>query len=422
MKTAFLERLHRRRVALALLLTGPMFACAALINLPDPTLDETIGKTDATADTAQADGFTELDGDIADGQSTEDTAPITCPGVDLQTDKANCGRCLHDCSAGSCEKGVCTLLTTTAEMPAGLFAHGNRLFIALAGLGGIVECPTSGCTKPTVVTKELDVGNTEPFAITGNNDNIYWANYYESGGSSGVYRTPYDGGKSVHLGGALDHAGANPQGITLEGTTVHVTTDNLSSPFSVPQAGGTVKAYRTDAGTNAVDEIVAVGGHVFWSYYEEIWDHVCTSTASCTDKLFVRQDSGSNSLATDGTSLYFMSYYDGVLNRCGITDCSAPQVLFTDKTVKVSGLAVNGNTIVITQYNTYDEATNTYAVDGKVKKCTLVGTTATCVDIATGLGRPYGPHIANGSVFWSVIDGNKPNNLDSPGRVMKAPL
>ena len=79
------------------LLFCSLVACSAILGLPSPTLDDSIGG-DGGPDAQTGDSPANVDGG---------DAPQTCGNV--TTDRANCGACGHDCTGGKCINGLCEL-------------------------------------------------------------------------------------------------------------------------------------------------------------------------------------------------------------------------------------------------------------------------------------------------------------------------
>ena len=189
-RIAALERVEPRTPLLKAVwlvaLTGPLAlglgACGSLLGFEPLTLAHVDnGDSDGAAPTD--DGSPSMVGDGAvDGA---DASPSVCD-ADLTKDPLNCGRCVHECQGGACERGVCQPLKLADRLgvPEGLAVDSDSVFVAEFDTNRILKfgkaTAPSPCTTAPLPTECVFTDDQtlvfKPTAITVDATTVYWTN------------------------------------------------------------------------------------------------------------------------------------------------------------------------------------------------------------------------------------------------------
>ena len=131
------------RVALVagLVLTG----CSALIGVNDIFLDPNAGP-------GGPDGS--LESSTSDAPVAETGGEGGTCNADVQIDKANCGRCGHDCLGGDCKAGRCQAIALAGSLdaPRSLALDDANVYVATINGGTVLRIAKTGGKIDTLVT------------------------------------------------------------------------------------------------------------------------------------------------------------------------------------------------------------------------------------------------------------------------------
>lgn len=357
---------RRGRRALVFALAPLSIACAAILDLPDPKLDPTIGPDASTA----ADGATnnpDVDGATIPG--SDGSTPIeaaACEGIELKDSGSHCGTCNHDCLGGQCLDGKCqpvlladnqgrptdlavddtyvfwpdyqtdVLKSVVKASPSGPLNVVNALATGVADLrgveadgefvyftvetftppGGVHRCPRTGCAP--------DASTLIAPANYGFDVIAYKGELFYSGRNEGKLRTSHiDGTNPIELG----------TGITQPR---YVAADDLHAYCT--SAMNQVEAYPRDGGASfAIGPLPGIGNGIATDGERVIWadelpdgggtiriHRVGTATA-----LAIAFGTRPKAIALDQTRVYFTfmgtgeDTADGVLASCPRDGCLA---------------------------------------------------------------------------------------------------
>jgi hypothetical protein len=412
-------RSKRLYAAPLLALVFVLAACGALISIPDATLI-TDGRLDGalppppSGDAAtQADGAPQLDGAI----------PMCT--ADLNNDKNNCGACGHDCSNGSCNAGVCTLIASGGAndkliAPYGLFVNRGTVYVAEGGKGAISSCTTTGCAVPIRLKTYANTA-IEPIAITGNDAFLYWSNVYDGAGGPGlsIVRTPFDGGASTAITiPGVPKPATDIGGLSLGAKGLIVGYENSPPKFiEKPGDAPPSAAQLAFPSGQSSETVVAHGTGMYWTDGGAIYH--CDSLP-CSNRTLVRDGNGIViSLAVTDTYLYFLGSYEDILFQCKHDDLGNCVQIRTN-VPPARALAANAGNIYVATWNPDAVAADAGTPTGSIMRCAEANCAGTWKAIATGFGTPQVMVIDGPSVYWTELEG-RVGYLDTPGNVMKVP-
>lgn len=212
-----------------------------------------------------------------------------CAGacVDFDNDAKNCGRCGHDCLAGTCSDGVCERFTlATPKDPLGITADDTTVYWVDADAGEIQSAPRGTASQHNT----LATGLTNPFAVVTQGSDLI---FIEKATNGRVRRVPKTGGAvtgvaasqltpsalaadatAIYWGlegadqitdGTDARAAANPQGIALDATGVYFTTFSEGSIRRAPRDLGAAQPTAELIASQAKPTAITLNAtHVFW--------------------------------------------------------------------------------------------------------------------------------------------------------------
>ncbi len=370
-------------LAFSLFATG----CNALIGLTDVPLPADAQAGEPGEAGVPHDGSA-LDGTL--GNSGDGSTVQSSPCGDTQASADNCGRCGHSCLAGQCTMGVCqpiallaqdagaapfalaqddsflywtddvnstvartdktsgamTVLTTTEATAPGPIASDDA-GIYWGDVIGVWQCPRSGCgVSPTRIA--YSKGNVVGVAI--DQANLYW-----SEGSGTLYSAPKTGQGVTAV--PLWQGDASTANVAADGQRVYFTaTDGLlrgvavdgSAPFAI----GTPNSQKKSFSGVALD-----GTNVYWGT-GDVDDSTLESapTSSLLPRTLVSQLPGPGTMASDGTTLYWLASVttdagvSGGVMACTIASCTP--TLLASGYAYVAGLVVDPTAIYWTDNGT----------------------------------------------------------------------
>ncbi|MBL8607894.1 MAG: DUF5050 domain-containing protein [Myxococcales bacterium] len=281
-----------RRAAAFGLLVALTTACGAIIGTRDLTYDEKAGDGGSSSGGDGSSSSSSSGGSSSGGiDASGDGAACV---ADLKVDKANCGRCGHDCLGGACVDGACQpMLLTVAEEPLGITlvgdtvyfteyfddavwrvktdgtgasAHTNgvlghawgithdatHLYVAARGPsdGGVYKCPLADC-KGADLVKLTDESSID---IQERQGKLYFTGY----NVQEVFRMGVDGTAKTSI-----LATSSPFHLAVDDTHVYLT-NNTTSLLRVPVGGGASEPVGPQGGTRAGGVFVD-STRVFWS-------------------------------------------------------------------------------------------------------------------------------------------------------------
>ena len=154
-------------------------ACSSVLGFDSLTLLPGEGGT-PSGEGGPQDGST--DGTAPDAEGGREAGP-TCIGVDLTSDKKNCGRCNHDCLGGDCMGGMCKpiLLADGLADAEGLVVDDLNVYVAENYLDRIARFGKNAlgpCTKPPLPAICLYTATNvhRPTGMGIDANNVYWVN------------------------------------------------------------------------------------------------------------------------------------------------------------------------------------------------------------------------------------------------------
>ena len=281
-----------RRAAAFGLLVALTTACGAIIGTRDLVYDEKAGDGGSSGAGDGSSSSSSSSSSSGGGDASGD-GPTTCV-ADLQTDKANCGRCGHDCLGGACTKGKCEAVTlTVATEPLGITVVGDTVFFTEYFDDAVWKVKTDGTGAAAHTNGVLG----HAWGITDDGANLYVAARGPSDG--GVYKCPIADCKDAalkkltdessidiqHRAGVLYFTGFNVQDVfkigvdgsgkasmTSSSSPFHVAVDdahvyftnNTNSLLRIPIGGGAQEPVGPQGGSRAGGVFVD-GTRVYWS-------------------------------------------------------------------------------------------------------------------------------------------------------------
>jgi len=363
-----------------------MPACGAILDLPDPTIDNGSGSGDgSTTGDSQVLADGRVIGDSAvpnDGGSKKD-------GQVSPDDAAACGG--KDCFGGPCNTGnVCgPVAIVTDEMDPKYLAYDNRtLFVtsseatifsidvddysnrttltsletnlvALTAGGGYVYFASSDmaegagtehlsrCSEAACSSTRTDYAtpstNRPVGGIAFDSTRFYYSQNESTANSGGIFSCPVAGGSTC----ALINAVANPG-------ELHVDTGKLywfAGPSTTGLSSCTTTGGTVTAGNNLnVTDFMILGGEIYFSSSMKI--HAVAEPGSAFDN-FPLFSSSSNviAIASDGTSVYWIddtSGTTGTLYTCSVAACVPAPLVSGLSDPTTGGLLVTDDSIYYT--------------------------------------------------------------------------
>jgi hypothetical protein len=349
---------HRRVTFSFLLLTG----CAGLIGVPDLSFDEKAQQGGSA--NGNVEGGASSSGGSSGSSGGDGAAPV-CDQTKTQTDKANCGRCGHDCGGGDCVNGECKAFEIAEISNAPLthiVEHGNSLYVSTSTTlttqyGGIWKLPkTTGNAQ-----KYVDIGDARAMAILG--DTLYFVVYDDIFDDAGKY----GGLWSCDLNGPTPCV---PKLVAAAG-----------SPDAISQNGGSI--YYGDNGTNnALMQLTPPGAPVIFR-----------PGFGFTYNLFV-----------DGQSAYYAYTLFASPQHANLfeiyPDAGDVTVLSTYEKANVAQAGVVVGTPTALYFSAYDDSKSTGGVMRRVSRPGTAGAEP-CDFGGTSNKRPYGVYVDDSRVYWT---------------------
>lgn len=365
-----------------------LFATLAGCNAIIGTRDLYLGDAGASDAAGNVDAVAPKDGG--------DGAVSTCKEGDpsLQTDKANCGRCGHDCLGGECAAGVCKPVRISAETRVfGLALLDDKVYFTANGSQSIYRMKKDG-TEATKVA-----ASSTPWGIAVDKDAVYWVNNTFGAGA--------DAGAAAGALFECKHAGCGPNGTYLA---------EASEPIDVAVSGNRI--YYSESSGVSVTAFTKGGG---------------TQTIASVGSPF--------KLATDGTHVYYL-FGGSSLNRVpaggGTVEVvgGAPgdlvgggvfvgngRVFWTSMSTTVAGTVRSASTTNISDQTAYPnegvqpfcitaDAKNVYwgtlgakdTITGAVYSCPLTGCTKPTV-LMSGLDRVEDVEVDDTAIYVALYTG-----------------
>ncbi len=335
-----------------------------------------IGTRDLYLGDAGAPGDGGATGDAIASRDGGDGAVSTCKEGDpsLQSDKANCGRCGHDCLGGDCTAGACKPVRISAETRVfGLALLDDKVYFTGNGSQAVYRMKKDG-TEATKIA-----ASSTPWGIAADKDAVYWVNntfgagadagaaagalfeckHATGCGPNGTYlaeaSTPIDVavfGNRVYFSensGVSVTAytkGAGTQTIASVGSPFKLATDGAhvyylsaaSNLNRVPVAGGTIELVGAAPGDLVGGGVFLGNGRVFWTSMSKTGAGTVrsASTATLADQTAYPNDGVQPFCITaDAKNVYWgtlgaQDTVTGAVYSCPLTGCTKPTVLMSD--------------------------------------------------------------------------------------------
>lgn len=409
----------RVRTLLVLGSSASLVACAAILSLPDRTLDtEGGGQNEGGPADASLDRGAETGGGEASGDGGTIDSAVPCEGglvcgdagcVDLQSNALHCGACGRDCLGGVCQAGVCgpVKIADNLDTPVGLAVTADGVYVAVNGGNKVLRidkadggaaaltlsaAPSSpwglliedaGADARLIVGEDRGGGNARVFLCTLPS---CAANAVAAPGDDSIHHFAQLGSELVWT----EPNGANGQRLAL---------CNLSN------CPGTTADLKTNE--NNAFGIAVIGNDVYWTIrgatgkVRRCARNNCGNTA--TDIASNASYANAEGLTTDGTKLYWANN-----GADTITVCTAPGC--TDATTFAA--AASPHFVFVDGQRVYwSNGVNSAA--GSVQWCPAAG----CGDagartLATGQVNPLWIAADGTAIYWT--------NSTATGQVMKA--
>jgi hypothetical protein len=416
-----------RSIAIAGLLLGP--ACASILDLPDPKLDNGVGATGSDGGgpdgTAVGEGGT--DGTTGDALTTDGGLDANCNLALAE----NCGGCGNDCTNGKCtDAGLCIVAdmapggTDRLYSPEQIDFYGDEIYVTWSTIyeSGISRCLKNGCSAPGTQGVQhvmyLDGSSYQyPDSIAIDDAGaLFWMSY-DGNDAGGVYRTVRDSGATTYLsnGKPVDYS----YGMVLhDDKLLFVAADYM------PAGGAFVCAKTGQCGNVPVNTLGDNGRSVLSTPYGVVWSmnqqlYLCATPDCSGGKQPLA--GGDYPLATDANYLYYATY-DNHIRRISLDADAGPEELADPPTDPLTGpgsmVAIGG--VVYWSVCGTDPDDGGLTIDGYVNKCQAANCKATLTTVAGGLACPQGLKTDGKSVYW--VNHGLAGSSGQPGSIMKAPL
>lgn len=410
----------RLRTLLVLASSASLVACAALLSLPDRTLDTEGGENEAGASDASLDqgqraesGGSEAstDGGTVDG-SIPCEGGVICPDagcVDLQSSALHCGACGRDCFGGVCQAGQCgpVKIAENLNTPVGLAVTADGVYVAVNGANQVLRIDKADGGTATLT---LSAAPNQPWGVLiedaganarlvvgesrgGGNARVFLCTLPSCGTNAVVTQTDDNMRHFAQLGGELiwtEQSGNNGQRLRI---------CNLSN------CPGTTTDLKTTE--NNAYGLTVIGNDVYWTIragtgkVRHCTRGNCNGTAA--DVASNAAYDNAEGLATDGTKLYWANNGADTISVCTAPAC-------TDATTFAA--ATSPHFVFIDGQRVYwSNGVNSSA--GSIQWCPTSG----CGDagartLATGQVNPLWIAADGTAIYWT--------NSTTTGQVMKA--
>ena len=278
---------------------------ACLLTVPLDGLDD--GQKDAAVATGGSSGTNGCAPGFADCDLKSNTGLNGCE-TKIQTDKANCGTCSHDCLGATCTDYACDpteIYNDVGQLPVSLALDASKIF--WTDKGAVSSHSKNGAEAPV----KIATGESGALRLALDDSYVYWTN---SGGK--VQKLSKSGGSST----ILDSGASGLRGIAADATNVFwVTTSSIMK--SAKTAGSKSELV---SGEQAPTEIVVAQGKLFW--IASVDNSVKTATTDGTGVTpIATQLLYPVAIAVDATNVYIAErgsdaggFNDGKISRVGV--------------------------------------------------------------------------------------------------------
>lgn len=406
-------------VAIGIVAVAASFGCSAIIGTRDIFFEE--GAEGGTSSSSSSTGGTSSSSGDSGGDGGNDAAQCN---ADLQTDKANCGRCGRSCLGGNCIMGKCEPipLATGLDNPTSAVIEGNRLIVTLYGKGDIISVPKDAPGAPTNIV----TGRTSPWGAFVDNATLYFADAdYEYNGvdadrRGGIWKCPLANCATPELVVAAD----SPLNPVLVNGVIYFAEEGNDVVSKVPLAGGakTVLDSTTNPHGIALDAT-----HLYYTATEDSFWRVPLSPPDAGGQAVGPQGYYTvGSVALDNDR-YFYTYTDinnqakGAGHVLSFTKAAPGQgrVDYGTDNVTPRGIVVDDQYVYWANSGTFDETAGAPThFDGEIRACPKAGCPASGpIVLASGLGRPWEMN-SDATALYVCIYGNYGQQS---GAVLKIP-
>lgn len=255
----------RSRLRLALVAALVLTGCSALIGVNDIFLDPSAGGPGGTDSS--------LEGSATDAPLAETGGEGGTCNTDLQIDKANCGRCGHDCLGGDCKAGLCQVIALAGSLaaPGALALDEANVYISTINGGTVLRIAKTGGKVDTLVT-----GWSSLVGVAVSGTTLFWSaddtlGDAGDGNFGGVWKCTLPActdkklvslvGRTRHLdvkNGYLYYASdSDIRRMKVDGTGDQSLITGLNQPFSV-SADATHVYYNSNQ--NSIERVPIAGG------------------------------------------------------------------------------------------------------------------------------------------------------------------
>jgi hypothetical protein len=369
------------------LFLGALAGCRAVLGVPDVS---EIADDASVGDAQPSDARADVGQQGADAATEGGNVDATGWAADFKTDRANCGRCGHDCLGGDCSDGVCQPVTLAQnEMQLGAIAVEGTTAYWVAG-SDVHKCAVSGCGGvPTTVGSSTQ--RVSGLAVV--SGHVAWLTG-EVLFTGDVYACSTDGcgGSPLKLGTGTSNS--NPTSIAADTNVVYWSNEEAKGTIvSAPWGGGPTSVF---AGARTYPTKLAVDAtSVYWvedtsTSYQII---ACPLGTCAGGPRVVTTDMGVSVLTSNGKSLVWQS--NSGIAACDLPACASPKIL-SPVGPSTPALALDDAFV--------------YWVDGSglLKECALAGCGGNATSLASGQTGVYGITTDALAVYWT-----------SAGRVLK---
>ena len=370
-------------IGAALVLTG----CSALIGVNDIFLDPNTGS-------GIEGGAPETSTSDAPASETGGEGG-TCTG-DHQSDKANCGRCGHDCLGGDCKVGVCQVVALAGSLasPVSIALDDQNVYVATKDGNTVLRVAKTGGKVDTLVT-----GWQSLVGVAVSGTTLFWSaddalGDAGDGNFGGVWKCTLPActdkklistaGRSRHIdvkNGFVYYATEDAiRRVKVDGTGDQLLVAGINQPFSVAADDAFVyyTSNETSLGRVPVDGgsdnpvgplnasqygFVAVDAQRFyWAFTDvsskgQVFGGLKSATATRTS--YGTANQGSVGVASDGTNLYWSndgtytgieSNGDGELLTCPVGGCAPDPVRLADKLRYAGPIVLDANAVYFLEF------------------------------------------------------------------------
>jgi hypothetical protein len=361
----------------------------------DVELDVAVADADAASpNTGSVDasdgssGNTDAQGDAEGGEAGCPSDEVQCGGGCVPSDTHNCGACGHDCLGGACSAGMCQPVTLASVGPvADLTTDGTTVYW-VAGTS-VFSCPSGGCNQmPVAITNQTGKVFGGPDTIFARNGLVYWVGNANRYGTS-ILSCPTSGcpgGPKVLQGPFF------PASIATDGSRLYwqgIDTNAIPTIFDCPLGDTTSCApttYVQNAGNMNDFLVVSSGADIAWVNWAAGTVMVCAAGNACNNPTtLASKRTGLSYVALDAAHVY---WFDATgLSACPIAGCTTPISVAPGQ---------SGDSLA-------SDGTNIYWASGNsVLRADLSGSITSIASNQAGAGNVA---VDSARVYWSVSSG-----------------